>query len=746
MKLSKRANTVILWLIAIGLVLGMIIMFTPNLGIGGGAITGPTALRVNGEAISEQRVNQARANPIYYSVTEGEVGADLELLLIDSIVRQELLRQAASSTRVTNAQVNQAVSDFRTERGVAGRGNDSDYLTLIGSAGFDDASFRNNMREQLRQQIWEENVVGDIDVTDEEVRTFFEAFRDSYRTEERIVGRVIAVNDIELANELRARVLTGESFAALATEHSQERGDRAGALGAAAGSTTPVPVGRAALPSAVSNAAFGLRQEGLTNVVSAAGMYYLVSVEEFLAPERRDFEEVASAVRDDALQAKRVGIVSAELERLFDQADIVVEPDSGLRFNNYVVATVDDHEIDAVEHARATYGNAEVQQFLDPGLAFLIEQILKPQILEQVIDQRIAYIGASELDGEFFGTPAQVAQEALAYVARDVVVEDEALREYYERNRLAYTLPASAQAVRFEFDTFEEAEAFRENVVAGITPTDAALEAGVDPEDMGTVTPGSSETAIDAALFGTDAFVQIDGSAREISDVLFISAAAEAEEDEAAPDGAEEADPDAADAEVEADAEAEADIEVEAEADVEVDADADAGATADDDAAADEDTAAEADADRDRYVVLVAARTQERVREFEEVVDQVRDVVTGNMRAELQQEWLDGIRETVTVNNLLEVAEPDIDFAPEFDFSPEPADTTDDADPVGGDAAADETAVDDDAAAEDAAADEDTAAEADADAQEDDAPEAQGDDGQDTEQDEPEAPAGSDTE
>ena len=62
-------------------------------------------------------------------------------------------------------------------------------------------------------------IVGDVTVTDEEVRTFYDVFRDNYRTEERIVARVIAVNDQELANEL-APGLTGESFAELASNHS----------------------------------------------------------------------------------------------------------------------------------------------------------------------------------------------------------------------------------------------------------------------------------------------------------------------------------------------------------------------------------------------------------------------------------------------------------------------------------------------------------------------------------------------
>src|SRR5690606_28857420 len=170
-------------------------------------------------------------NPVFSAVTEGQVGEDLRLLLTDTVVRQAVLAQAAARERVSNAEVRRAVNEFREARGVEGARNDNAYLQLIGSAGFDDQSFRDYMRQQLRQEKWEEGILSGATVTDEEVRSFYEAFSDNYRTEERIRARAIVVSDRELAEELRARAEAGESFAELAAEHSEERADRAGALG-----------------------------------------------------------------------------------------------------------------------------------------------------------------------------------------------------------------------------------------------------------------------------------------------------------------------------------------------------------------------------------------------------------------------------------------------------------------------------------------------------------------------------------
>lgn len=696
--MNKKTNVVIMWLIAIGLVLGMILMFTPNLGIGGaGMQQGDVVMRVNGEPITDLEINRVRnANPIYYSVSEGEVGQDLRLLAMDSIITEALLRQAAAPQRVTNAEVTASVNAFREDRGVAGRANDSSYLSLLAGAGFDDGAFRDYMRDQLRQQKWEAEIIGEVDVTDQEVLTFYDVFRDSYRTDERIVARSIAVADQEFANELRTRVLTGESFAELAASHSLDRADRAGALGAVSGSTEPQPTGRAALPTAVSNAAFNLRAPGLTGVVEANNMFWIVQVEEFLAPEHRPFEEVADQVRADTLASKQVGLVSAELERLMEEADIEVVDPTEFNWQNPTVATVGSEAIRAADLARNTYGNPEVQQFLDPSLSFLVTDFLKPQILDQLIDNTVAYIGAAGLDGEFFGTEQQVAQHALDYVSRDVTVTDEEIQSWYEENLSSYTQNPEAQVVGFEFDSFDAAEDFRDTVLAGSTPTDAALAVGAEPDIMGTLRPGLSEPAIDAALFQTDAFEPIDTGSREISDVLFIAAETvegpSADEAEATTEGEDEAEEAAADAAAAADVEAEEAEEAEADSDLAADvqqAAAEAAATVVDGEPAGElpgDETAEVDTEllteleeeaaseeaRDRYVVLVADRTAERVRPLEEVRDLVSDAVLANKRAEAQLDWLAEVRSDLVIENFAEVAAPAVDDPLSgIDFSPE---------------------------------------------------------------------------
>lgn len=632
MKLSKKTNAIILWIVSIALVLGMIIMFTPTIGnpfaTGPGRDGGRAVLLVNNERISELQVARERQQtPLYNLVAEGEAARDLELLLLDNLIDREVLRQASARTRVSSAEVRQAVNDFREANNVAGRANEQRYLTLIGRAGFTDQSFRQYIEAQLRQERYLESVIGSVEVTDEEVRAFYETHPERYQSEARIRARQIVVEDEALAQELRERAQAGEAFAALAAEYSLERADRGGALGAPEGEREPRPVGRTALPTAVANAAFALQGPGVTEVVASGGRYYLVAVEEYLPSGLRPFEEVEAQVREDALEAKRNGEIERVLQELREQATIVVTEDSPYRYDDDVVARVGDEVITRSELVRATYLNPQIQQFLSPDTASLVTDFFKPTILEQLIERELAYQGAQRLDLPLVGSRDLVAQAALNYASRDAEASEEAIRAHYEANLTRFTVPARAEVIRADFDALEAATAFREALLAAEAVDEeqilvTAEEVGGKAEVLGNVAPGQLEPELDNLIFATDAFEPLSSEVgREVSDVLVVY------EDVTDETPGEEAETEEVEAEAEDEPTDEADV-TEGEGEPERLA-------------------------RERYVVLVAARTPERVRPLDEVRAQVESEVLAAERAELRQAWLERLREEIPVENLL---------------------------------------------------------------------------------------------
>lgn len=628
MKLSRRTNTVILWIVSLGLLVGMIITFTPTLGALGGSTgdTSAVALTVNGERITELDVARARqGSPLFTLVQEGPVAEDLDALLVDTLVRNEVVRQEAARQRIGNGEVREELEAFRERNGVAGSRNDSAYLRLIGSAGYDDASFREYLRAQLQVRAWERSVVDGVEVDDAEIETLYRSNQDAYRTDPRIVARQIVVDDADLADALRRRAVAGESFADLAREASAEGAD----VGGAVGGPEPVPVARPAFPTAVATAAFGLGGTGLTRVVESGGRFYLVDVEEVVPASVRPLAEVRDAVVEDATSIKRDALLEARVTELVAAAEVASVEGSDLPVDDPVVATVGDEEIRASEWIRATYANPQIQQALGPQTASLIYEFFKPSILDQLVDRALAVGGAGALGGSFVGSDAVVAQSALRYVARDVTVDDEAVTAYYEDNLDRYTVPASADVVRVDLADGVSATAVRTALLDGSTVDDAAAAVGAEARDLGTVRPGALEPALDATLFASDAFEDLPDGTFAVSDVLLLTPPS--------------------------------DVEPTSDADG-----ADGDATGEEDAAVVEGDPV--------YVVLVASRTPERVRPLDEVRTDVQAAALAIARQEAQSAWLEGLRSS-TVITTPGITPPELQSLPDAPAADEGTDT-----------------------------------------------------------------------
>ena len=307
MNLSQRNRNIILWIIAIGLLISMVISFTPGNLFGGAsqrdAAEGPVVLNVNGEPIREREISRLEQNPPFNAVQEGPVAEDLERVLLSELVSQSLVEQAAADVDVSGAEVRERVNEFREEQGVAGSRNDRAYQNLIAGAGYTDETFRELTREQLQQEKYLEGLTEGVTASDEEVQTHYAANRSAYSSEPRIVAREIVVADEAAADRVYARASEDEDFAALARETSTERAEQGGALGAAEGDA-PQPVTRVALPTPVAQAAFALQGPGLTTPVEAGGAFHIVKVESFQPPAPRPLDEVRSEVETDVLELK----------------------------------------------------------------------------------------------------------------------------------------------------------------------------------------------------------------------------------------------------------------------------------------------------------------------------------------------------------------------------------------------------------------------------------------------------------
>lgn len=657
MRLSRRTNTIILWVISIAMLIAMLIAYTPGQLMGNQNYTGETgpALKLgNGLEISSLDAERARQNPPYNLIRTGETGDDLQTLMLDDLVNENLLRQEASKVRVSGGEVRAAVNEFRADNGFAGSRNDQAYIRALNQQGYTDETFRDFVRDNERLEKYRDGLTEGVEVSDSEVQSYFNANRDFYRGDEKIKARQIIVSEEQLAQELRARALNGEDFTALATEYSIEGAD----IGGAIGGDEPTAVARLALPTQVANAAFSLGTGAVSNVVNQGGRYYVVKVEEFLPAERQEFTEVEEQVREDALSVKEAGVIETKLLELREGVDIEVpnydENHMGVVYNydNSVVAKVGDVEITNAELNRNLYRNPQVQNFLNPQNASFISSFFKPNTLNTMIDNELALQGADDLGIDLIGSRAAKAQSAISYVTKDADASDEEIQTYYDTNQSRYTVPASAVVNRMNFETQEAALAFQSGVASGAIATSdleaLAEEQGFELEALGNVTPGVLETELDTLLFGTEGFATVPESfGREVSDVVVIETETLPEPEVVAEESTEETTTEEGSEEVTAEGTEETTEEVVAPEPIITES----------------------------FVVLVANRTAERIQGLAEVRPQVEQAVLQEERDGLRTEWLDGLRENIAVENVLFPPVAEQELTPEQSFT-----TTPDAD------------------------------------------------------------------
>ena len=621
--MSQRNRNIILWVIAIGLLVSMVISFTPGRLFGNrarqDAAQGPVALTVNGEPIRELEVARLQQNPPFNAVQEGQAAQDLQLVLLDQLVSQTLLQQAAAGESVSSGEVRTRVNEFRQQQGVAGGGNDRAYQNLLAGAGYTDTTFRALIRQQLQQEKYLASLTNGAAPSDKEIQTYYAANKSSYQSEPRITAREIVVADKSKAEALYAQALAGADFAKLARENSTERADQGGALGAAAGKSVPQPVTSVALPTAVSQAAFALQGPGLTAPVEAGGVYHIVKVEGYTPAQTRPLSEVRSDITTTLTDLQKAAAEEKALRTLKADANITAPAGSSYQYKNPVVARVGNTQITAAELDRNTYLNPQIQQLLNPNFAEIIATSVKPNVLSQMIDAELAVQGAKSLNGSFVGPDAAVAQSALGYVSRGVTVGNAQVRTFYNQNRARYTEPPSALTTRVNFSDAASARAFRQalttaDAISAESISIAAKAAGGTVQDLGAVAPGSQPEAVNTVLFNfQNGMTALGKSGFDISSVLTLTVPAEAASGGGASGGI-------------------------------ASGGAGSGSAA---------SGGAAPATREQFVVLVAARTPERFRPLSEVRTQVEQAALQQRQNEMQQNWLSGLRKKIPVENLL---------------------------------------------------------------------------------------------
>jgi len=514
-KVNRRAITILFGILAVSFALGTILLFTPR---GQQQSQGRALLWVNGKPIYELDLARLQqSDPLFGLAPEGALRPLIETHFVEQVILNEALAQDASRVKVSAKEVRDEVAKIRKQFGLTDK---KAYDRFLQQIGYTDSLLRKQIRRALQIQKRFEEIKKKVQLTEEEARFFFELRKASYAPEDKVLARQIVVDDKALAEQIYSELKNGADFVELAKKYSKVGADQGGALGAEPGSTEPGPVTRVVFPEAVAAEVFRLTRGGLTPVVEAGGRYYIVQVVKFLPGGDVQYEQVKDRVKQDALAVKQQGALEDYVLEVRKKAQVKFVEDFPYRYENPVVARVNDAEIKLEDVSQVVFANPQVPQLIQQGLGELVVQFFYPTTLDQLVTNELLYQEAKKTGLPFIGPKSRVASDVQLWKTKDLTVTEEEVRAYYEKNKARFTEPATASLVLARFEDEAKAKEYREGVLKGEDPKKLAEKLGGQVAEAEVATSDQLPPVLLPVVFG-DA-PKADAPAGKVSDVIKV--------------------------------------------------------------------------------------------------------------------------------------------------------------------------------------------------------------------------------
>jgi peptidyl-prolyl cis-trans isomerase SurA len=184
-------------------------------------------------------------------------------------------------------------------------------------------------RTMMVQQVQQQEIMGKLQVTDTELKSYYETHKDEFGTVPSITLREITINvpvsaqGVNVAQddaakakaeEVRAKIIAGEPFARLASDYSDSGSKANGGLVG--------PLQRTDLSEDLQRAVAGLKTGGVTPVLRTSRGYQIIKIEALQETTTRTFEDARADIADKIAGTKREGEFKKYIARLRAEAII----------------------------------------------------------------------------------------------------------------------------------------------------------------------------------------------------------------------------------------------------------------------------------------------------------------------------------------------------------------------------------------------------------------------------------------
>ncbi|WP_162008024.1 peptidyl-prolyl cis-trans isomerase [Heliorestis convoluta] len=274
---------------------------------------------VNGESLYrhelDKRVDRYKMELAARGVTENnkDMIAMMEQQELERMIEEKLYEQEAIklNIQVTDEQVEEELAKekmrFQSEE---------EYLAALQQVELTDQEFREIIREGIMLYELFEHITADIEVSEEDMRQYYEAHPEKFVEPEQVEASHILVESEEEAREIIAQLRAGANFAQLAKDTSidQVSGERGGELGFFT---------REDMVEEFANAAFSLNigQYSQEPVPSLFG-YHIILVQDKKAEKKLTFEEARTQLQIELPTEKKVEKFESWFEQVKSMAEI----------------------------------------------------------------------------------------------------------------------------------------------------------------------------------------------------------------------------------------------------------------------------------------------------------------------------------------------------------------------------------------------------------------------------------------
>lgn len=228
--------------------------------------------RVNNEVITK--------DDLYESLVKDNGKMALEMLIANKIIDLELKKE---NITITEEDVEKEIEIVAEHYG--GRENFENMLAMYGET-LEDIKFNIEKNLQIKKLLEPQ-----IEVTEEEMMTYFEENKDMFNTEEQVKASHILVDSEEKAREVKNKLSAGEDFTKLASEYSIDESNKnsGGSLGF---------FSRGEMVSEFEEEAFTLEIGKISEPVKTDFGYHIIRVEERKEAQEAIFEDNEDKVKD----------------------------------------------------------------------------------------------------------------------------------------------------------------------------------------------------------------------------------------------------------------------------------------------------------------------------------------------------------------------------------------------------------------------------------------------------------------